>query len=63
MLEIEKVCYGLCTLTKQEVMGLELMRMDWPLPKRGKEPGTEANWFAMSLGMVTVYLKLVVVNE
>lgn len=39
------------------------MRMDWPLPKRGKEPGTEANWFATSLGMVNVYLKLVVMNE
>lgn len=37
MLEREGVCYGLWILRKQEVMGLELVRMDWALPKGGKE--------------------------
>lgn len=37
MLETEGICYGLWILRKQEVMGLELMRMDWALPKGGKE--------------------------
>jgi len=50
-------------LEKQEVMGLELMRMDWTLPKGGKETSTDANGFAIFLGMLNVYLRLVSMNE
>lgn len=48
---------------KQGVMGLELMRMDWPLPKAGRETGRDANRFAVFLGKLNIYLRLVVMNE
>lgn len=50
-------------LEKQEVMGLELMRMDWTLPKGRKETSTDANGFAIFLGMLNVHLRLVSMNE
>ena len=46
-----------------EVMELELMRMDWTLPKGRKETSTDANGFAIFLGMLNVYLRLVSMNE
>lgn len=63
MLEREETYYGLWTLRKQEVMGLELMRTDWSLPKGVKKPGTDANRCAVFLGMLNVYLRLVIMNE
>ena len=68
--EGERECDGeregtlwIADLEKQEVMGLELMRMDWTLPKGGKETSTDANGFAIFLGMLNVYLRLVSMNE
>lgn len=68
--EGERECDGeqegtlrIADLEKQEVMGIELMGMDWTLPKGGKETSTDANGFAMFLGMLNVYLRLVSMNE
>lgn len=62
MLALKEIHYGVCTRRKQEVMGLELVRMDWPLLKGGRETGTDAERFAIFLRLLNVCLSLLIMS-
>lgn len=63
--EGERECDGereslrIADLEKQRITGIELMGMVLDFAKRRKETSTDANGFAMFLGMLNVYLRLV----